>query len=294
MEYSCSRRSKWYNSERRTYDAWGVCTTVSDTTACGIAGINPYRYRSYYFDTEIGMYYLQSRYYDPVVGRFINADEILFILSMNHGILQYDVFSYCNNNGVMNEDYSGYYTYNRVNAVNYARQWSHSTNNNYYYYSNGDCTNFVSQCMHAGGIPMNDTWHSYRGARKSYWFIFSELQSKYRYEWDVSEAWRLINHHFNYFSNYSNGYIKGIVKIRTKSDMRRLIQCGAGILTGDIMYLAIYSSAPYWSLQHATMITLIKNYELCYSAHTNPRKDYGVQKYLDEDSDHCLVVMKLK
>lgn len=120
------------------------------------------------------------------------------------------------------------------------------------------------------------------------------MQSKYRYNWDVSEAWRLINNHFNYFSNYSNGYIKGIVKIRTKSDMRRLIRCGVGILEGDIMYLAIYYTAQYWSLQHATIITKIKNYELCYSAHTRPRVDHSVLDYLDEDSDHCLVVMKLK
>ena len=56
------------------YDAWGVCTIVGDTTEEGIAGNNPFRYRSYYYDDETGLYYLQSRYYDPVVGRFINAD----------------------------------------------------------------------------------------------------------------------------------------------------------------------------------------------------------------------------
>ena len=273
-----------------SYDAWGVCTILSDISDCGIAQINPYRYRSYYYDSEIGMYYLQSRYYNPAVGRFINADE--FCLSLF--ILNNNLFSYCNNNCVMNEDCSGYYTYNRNNAVNYARTWGYGYNEDYYYYSNGDCTNFVSQCMYAGGIPMNDIWHSYKGSRVPYWFIYSEMQSKYRYNWDVSEAWRLINNHFNYFSNYSNGYIKGIVKIRTKSDMRRLIRCGVGILEGDIMYLAIYYTAQYWSLQHATIITKIKNYELCYSAHTRPRVDHSVLDYLDEDSDHCLVVMKLK
>lgn len=46
-----------------SYDAWGVCTVVSDTSECSIATINPYRYRGYYYDNEIGMYYLQSRYY---------------------------------------------------------------------------------------------------------------------------------------------------------------------------------------------------------------------------------------
>ena len=46
-----------------SYDAWGVCTVEQDTSAAGIASVNPFRYRGYYFDAEIGMYYLQSRYY---------------------------------------------------------------------------------------------------------------------------------------------------------------------------------------------------------------------------------------
>ena len=92
-------------SAKYSYDAWGVCTTVSDTTACGIAGINPYRYRSYYFDTEIGMYYLQSRYYDPVVGRFINVDDANLV---NDIYTTHNLFSYCNSDAVNKVDYTGY------------------------------------------------------------------------------------------------------------------------------------------------------------------------------------------
>ena len=46
-----------------TYDAWGVCTISQDVSDCGIANVNPFRYRGYYYDSEIGLYYLQSRYY---------------------------------------------------------------------------------------------------------------------------------------------------------------------------------------------------------------------------------------
>ena len=46
---------------RYSYDAWGACTVVSDISDCSIATVNPYRYRCYYYDAEIGMYYLQSR-----------------------------------------------------------------------------------------------------------------------------------------------------------------------------------------------------------------------------------------
>ena len=56
-----------------TYDAWGKCT-VTNASGYTIGTQNPFRYRGYYYDTETGLYYLNSRYYDPEVGRFINAD----------------------------------------------------------------------------------------------------------------------------------------------------------------------------------------------------------------------------
>ena len=91
---------------RYTYDTWGVCTVAEDTSEIGIAAINPYRYRSYYFDSEIGMYYLQSRYYDPTVGRFVNADkdENYMYVSM---VLDNNAFSYTQNNPVVLSDNSG-------------------------------------------------------------------------------------------------------------------------------------------------------------------------------------------
>ena len=56
-----------------TYDAWGSIISKSGS----LAELNPFRYRSYYFDNETWFYYLQSRYYDPEVGRFINADSTI-------------------------------------------------------------------------------------------------------------------------------------------------------------------------------------------------------------------------
>ena len=86
-----------------TYDAWGVCTVASDTSGCNIATINPFRYRSYYYDVETELYYLQSRYYNPAVGRFINVDEHSTI-NVEIGIFSNNLFVYCNNNPVMNSD----------------------------------------------------------------------------------------------------------------------------------------------------------------------------------------------
>ena len=89
-----------------SYDAWGLCTISDDITDCGIASINPYRYRSYYFDEEIGLYYLQSRYYDPVRGRFISVDSP-DLLRVENEILGHNLFSYCENNPVNESDPQG-------------------------------------------------------------------------------------------------------------------------------------------------------------------------------------------
>ena len=83
-----------------TYDAWGKPLTATGT----MASINPLRYRGYYYDTETGWYYLQSRYYDPVVKRFINADVFA---STGQGFLGYNMFAYCNNNPTNMSDTGG-------------------------------------------------------------------------------------------------------------------------------------------------------------------------------------------
>ncbi len=81
-----------------SYDAWGVCTVKQDTSGVGIATVIPFRYRGYYYDAETGLYYLQSRYYNPIVGRFINADEFGFLES------RYNLFNYCNNLPTLNDN----------------------------------------------------------------------------------------------------------------------------------------------------------------------------------------------
>ena len=69
-----------------------------------LAEINPLRYRGYYYDTETSFYYLQSRYYDPEICRFINADSYT---STGRGYLGYNMFTYCGNNPIPRADTSG-------------------------------------------------------------------------------------------------------------------------------------------------------------------------------------------
>ena len=65
---------------------------------------NPFRYRGYMYDEESGLYYLQSRYYDPVTGRFVNADGFV---STGQGLMGNNMFAYCNDNPVMFVDPTG-------------------------------------------------------------------------------------------------------------------------------------------------------------------------------------------
>lgn len=74
------------------YDAWGNMLTENNGTLA-VGKLNPFRYRSYVYDEETGLYYLQSRYYDPFTGRFVNADT-----NLNTSALGLNVYAYCYNN----------------------------------------------------------------------------------------------------------------------------------------------------------------------------------------------------
>ena len=71
-----------------------------------VANLNPYRYRGYIYDNETGLYYLQSRYYDPITGRFLNADDPAFI-GATGTTLSTNLFTYCENNCIFNIDQTG-------------------------------------------------------------------------------------------------------------------------------------------------------------------------------------------
>ena len=90
---------------RYTYDAWGNCT-VQNADGWTAGDANPFRYRGYYYDTETGLYYVSTRYYDPEIGRFINADDIDY-LGADGSPLSYNLFAYCMNNPVNRFDVNG-------------------------------------------------------------------------------------------------------------------------------------------------------------------------------------------
>ena len=87
------------------YDAWGNHEITLNTN--NIANINPIRYRSYYYDTETGLYYLQTRYYDPETGRFISPDSYDTLTADISELSDKNLYAYCGNNPISRKDNGG-------------------------------------------------------------------------------------------------------------------------------------------------------------------------------------------
>ena len=88
-----------------SYDPWGNILAVTGTLASTLGADNPFRYRGYYYDTESCFYYLNSRYYDAKVCRFVNAD--LVVAGVGGDLRGYNLYTYCFNNPVNRRDLSG-------------------------------------------------------------------------------------------------------------------------------------------------------------------------------------------
>ncbi len=90
------------------YDAWGnhaILDANGNDLASGVGILNPFRYRSYYYDEETDLYYLQTRYYNPEVGRFLSQDDVSYLAP--DSINGLNLYAYCSNNPVMATDPTG-------------------------------------------------------------------------------------------------------------------------------------------------------------------------------------------
>ena len=91
-----------------TYDAWGTCYLMLDTE--GVGSLNPFRYRGYYFVSRIGLYYLTTRFYDYMTGRFLNADVPSVGIESGFNIPEgCNLYSYCLNNPISYVDPTGHF-----------------------------------------------------------------------------------------------------------------------------------------------------------------------------------------
>lgn len=269
------------------YDAWGNITYEASESNIGavlavlVLSATNFSYRGYFCDYETGLYYLQSRYYDPEVGRFINLDDTEISRLTLGNILGVNLFSYCCNNPVSYSDNNGYWNrYSASKVVEYARKYAIWPNiSDYYFYPRGDCANFVSQCLYAGGIPMTNGWYCYN-------------RNKSR-----SDSWTLVTHQFKYFagSKYSKGFSCFFIPSKeNKSAIHNMVNsiCRSANI-GDVMYFDTKRDG-IEKISHATIITSEVRGDLKYSAHTTARKDYSLKKSLLKGSIEAVYIIRIR
>ena len=90
-----------------SYDSWGKILGITGSMANTLGADNPFRYKGYYYDAETGLYYIQSRYYDPEICRFISADDVSLLSASPMALTDKNLYAYCDNNPVMRRDTEG-------------------------------------------------------------------------------------------------------------------------------------------------------------------------------------------
>lgn len=250
------------------YDAWGRLLSTTGSLADTLGKRNPLRYRGYIYDEETGLYWLKSRYYNPELLRFINMDSI----SRGATLLSINLYAYCRSNPTTRYDPDGridreaireYASKFAKKAWTFGQYWG-GRNRNYYNYR-ADCANFVSQCLFAGGLRMNDHWYS-KKTTKDVCTLIEETT------FNVSEVWCLANKQYKYFSNPDNGYINGDV-LKFKSPEIAYYANNGGIQAGDLLYFAGENGD---NPHHATIVTKVEGGDIFYAGHTNERFDYSL------------------
>ena len=151
------------------YDAWGKIISITDGSGVDVSSntshvgnINPLRYRGYYYDIETGFYYLNSRYYDPETGRFINADEI--VAGVGRELNGYNLFSYCMNNPVNMTDDSGNWPKWIENAANWVNEKIIQPAKNVFNNIAEDIKNFDKRNESEEKVFESNYFSSYKGA----------------------------------------------------------------------------------------------------------------------------------
>ena len=301
-----------------TYDSWGKLLSITNASGVALASDSfahqiSVRYRGYYYDTETGLYYLQSRYYDPETGRFFNSDDAKY-LGINGSNTSYNMFVYCENEPVLRSDSTGTrydekITYSPTKALAYAQKWWNSRNPDYFAYSGkgGDCANFLSQCLFAGGLKMDETWYSYSSsAAQTSWskqirnihltktvngFVFVPAFMWFK----VSKAWSLAKELCSYLvSKYE------CIKIKSYdiNTLKNYI-CKGKIKEGNPAFLIKGSDVKVKRVHHSTIIGKISSDNCYFYAHTNNRnaereyKKKGIGLIEELNDNESIIIIRM-
>ena len=279
-----------------TYDAWGNVITDTEKSFCYEGYEVPFElnhvlYRGYYYDgsctdteSDTNLYYLQSRYYDAEVGRFINADDVNTIFIEENEIYKDNYYIYCNSNPISLIDKNGHapkrkiikFTYNRSKVYNYMKKyysvkrrkirfWLYKGYNQKFPYFGSDCTNFASQCLWTGGINMTSNWYCMP--------CIQGIGFAYTKSWTtVVEQRKYVK---KYFSNKSFKIVKKVTKQQMKNYINRFHP-----KVGDMIYFYSSKKKRY---SHTAIISSVTADKINYAAHSDSRFNKDLREPLQGD-----------
>ena len=246
-----------------------MLTNIYKICTIKITNANSLRYLGYYLDSETGYYYLQSRYYDPSICRFINADDISYLNINDYSGL--NLFAYCCNDSINNYDSTGHYKASSAKA--YAEKWWKGRNTKQYKTNKYDCANFVSQCLYAGYLSgMTNQWyHKKKNGRLQISKSWGKAHNLYHWLYDY-------NHCNKYFSANNNSRLQTALEFLYKY---RNYYCSAAIFfdwtsDGEIDHAALSGQIERKKVKNKYV------YDLYYYAHTSERNGKKTQ-YIDKN-----------
>ena len=260
------------------YDAWGK--PIFEESSLGAAFVKAMimaavnvGYRGYFYDFETGLYYLRSRYYDPEIGRFINADDTAY-LGYDGTPLSLNLFAYCENNPVNDSDFTGYYSSKK--AIEYAKRWWNGKNPEYKYNNGGDCANFVSQCLYAGGYARmsgvgKKGWHHYVVYSYPIYNKWGAIVKIVPCCWQISDAWGKVNPLRNWISGNTLTFVNK--RSYTDKDYKKFIKKLSSYANGKSVICFMRNDKTEY--HHIVISGDYKNGNLYYYGHTNSKKGDG-------------------
>lgn len=172
--------------------------------------------------------------------------------------------------------------YDRIAAYNYSQQYYNDYNDDYPTMENGDCANFVSQCLFAGGLKMNGNWYMKKHSFIDRIFNISNKAQNWFYEWSLN--WTIANDQFNYFKD---AYAINIYKIECGDSISKFVEDHPYIEAGDLLYFHNVHE-PNQDVTHATIISEVKDCEIFYAGHSGSRDKFPLSEAIvttEEDDD---------
>lgn len=145
--------------------------------------------------------------------------------------------------------------------------WCDGMDNRYVYFKKGDCANFVSQCLVAGGIPMTSKWYFRKLNRVSY-----------------TPEWSAVKNHQKYIIQ---NITERLTIINSGSNLKKEIKT-FNLRKGDVMY---FNSGRGYT--HATIISKVTDNMIYYAGHSNNRSMEKITNFLNENN-HFVKICRIK